>query len=71
MTYNLVWNKSNMTGATRGAGTAYPFFIPGFYYVVLFILAISMSDFLRYTAYGNPFSIFKFSFKESVNIYIN
>jgi hypothetical protein len=47
-----------MTGATRGAGTVYPFFIPGFNYVVPFILDISMSDFLRYTAYGNPFAIF-------------
>jgi hypothetical protein len=34
MTYHQVCNKSNMTGATCGAGTAYPFkapeFTPGF-----------------------------------------
>ena len=34
MTYRCICNKSNMSGATRGAGTAYPFgapdFTPGF-----------------------------------------
>ena len=72
MTYYQVYNKSTTTGASRGAGTAYPskthelirvtqsvvFWRP-VYVFALFILVIVLSFVLRFTTSDYLFAIFK------------
>ena len=87
MAYHCVCNKSNMTGATSGAGTAcLPFWssptvFSGVHVAwslgfctslfVLFPLAIVLSAFLRFTACDNPLNLVSSNFSSSLWFYLH